>query len=248
MQVGRVRPKTARGQRAWGLRFLTGRYQGGTVPLEVGRELTIGRLPEAGLSLPEELTSRRHARITWEEEVPVVEDLGSTNGTFVNGERVKRRPLAEGDRLLVGSNILKLVTEVRPAPLDADTMPGLERAATTPAPKRASAMQGRLEEVGLPDVLQLIGTSRKTGVLRVVSARGRGAVHLDAGRVTHCLVEGKPGLPVEDAIVELLQWTEGSFELGPAPAQPPPGPALGETVEALLIEGLRRLDERRRRR
>jgi pSer/pThr/pTyr-binding forkhead associated (FHA) protein len=245
--MGRVRVASIKGHRSWALRFLTGRYQGGMVPLEEGRELTIGRLPEAGLSLPEELTSRRHARIVWDQGVPVVEDLGSTNGTFVNGERVKRRPLAEGDRLLVGSNILKLVTEVRPAPLDADTMPGLERAAVTPAPRRATAMQGRLEEVGLPDVLQLFGTSRKSGVLNVVSGERRGAVYLVAGRVTHCFVEGSPGLPPEEAFVELLQWTEGAFELGAPPAEPPPGAPLGHPVEALLIEGLRRLDERRRR-
>jgi hypothetical protein len=248
VEVGRVRVKPTRGQRAWALRFLAGRYQGGTVPLEVGRELTIGRLPEAGLSLPEELTSRRHARIVWEEDVPVVEDLGSTNGTFVNGERVQRRPLADGDRLLVGGNILKLITEVRPAALDADTMPGLERTAETPAPRRATAMQGRLEEVGLADVLQLFGTSRKTGVLRLTSGRQRGAVFLDGGRISQVVVEGKPELSVEDAIAELLQWSDGAFELGPPSAEPPPGPAGGETVEALLIEGLRRIDEKKRRR
>lgn len=244
--MGRARAATARSQRAWALRILTGRYQGGMVPLEEGREFTIGRLPESGLSLPEELTSRRHARIVWEQGGPVVEDLGSTNGTFVNGERVKRRPLAEGDRLLVGSNILKLVTEVRPAPIEADTKPGLERAAVTPAPRRATAMQGRLEEVGLPDVLQLIGTSRKSGVLRVSSGEKRGSVHVDQGRVTHCLIEGSPGLPPEDAFVELLLWSEGSFELGPPPSEAPPGPSLDRPVEALLIDGLRRIDERRR--
>jgi hypothetical protein len=108
-------------------------------------------------------------------------------------------------------------------------------------------MQGRLEEVGLPDVLQLFGTSRKSGVLNVVSGERRGAVYLVAGRVTHCFVEGSPGLPPEEAFVELLQWTEGAFELGAPPAEPPPGAPLGHPVEALLIEGLRRLDERRRR-
>ncbi len=246
MKAGRVRVATAKGQRSWALRILTGRYQGGMVPLQEGREFTIGRLPESGLSLPEELTSRRHARIAWEQGGPVVEDLGSTNGTFVNGERVKRRPLVEGDRLLVGSNILKLVTEVQPAPIDADTKPGLERAAVTPAPRRATAMQGRLEEVGLPDVLQLIGTSRKSGVLKVSRGGQRGSVVLDQGRVTHCFVEGSPGLPAEDAFIELLLWTEGAFELGPPPSKAPPGPSLDRPVEALLIDGLRRLDEKRR--
>ena len=46
-----MRPKSTKGHRAWALRFLTGRYQGGTVPLEAGRELTIGRLPGGPLQM-----------------------------------------------------------------------------------------------------------------------------------------------------------------------------------------------------
>jgi hypothetical protein len=228
------------------LRFLAGRYRGGTVPLTLGRELTIGRLPDADLQLPEELTSRRHARIVWDGAVPVVEDMQSTNGTFVNGERVQRRPLAEGDRLLVGGNILKLVSEARSVPIDGDTLPGLERAADTPAPRQQAAMQGRLEEVGLPDVLQLIGTSRKSGVLRIRSGDRRGAVMLDGGRVIRCRVDGRPELGPHEAIVELLQWAEGSFDLGPGIGEPMSGPAIDETVEAVLMEAMRLLDEKRK--
>jgi len=247
VEVGRVHLESVPGRRSWVLRFLAGRYQGGTVPLEPGRALSIGRIPDVDLSLPDELTSRRHARIAWEGETPVVEDLGSTNGTFVNGERVKRRALAEGDRILIGGNILKLATEMQAVPGDAVTMPGLEKATETPVPRRQSAMQGQLEEVGLPDVLQLIGTSRKTGQLAIRSGERRGAVHLDAGRVTHCLLDGRPELSHADAMVELLQWTSGSFELRPSASPPPPGAPLDQPVEAVLMEAMRRLDELMRR-
>lgn len=245
VEVGRLRVTSVPGRAGWALRFLAGSYKGGTVPLEVGRELLVGRAPEAGLVLPDELTSRRHARLVWEGEIPAVEDLTSTNGTFVNGERVARRRLQEGDRLLVGGNILKLVSEVRPAPADLETRPGLEPA-VTPAPRRTTAMQGRLEEVGLPDVLQLVATSRKSGVLQVHSGERRGAIHLRGGRVQRCLVEGMAGLSLQEAFLELLQWAQGAFELAPPAAEPLPGPAADEAVEALLIDSLRRLDELRR--
>jgi len=246
VEVGRVELETLPARRGWVLRFLAGRYQGGSVALVRGAELSIGRIPDVDLSLPDELTSRRHARITWEGEAPVLEDLGSTNGTFVNGERVKRRRLQDGDRLLIGGNILRLAGELHADPGDAVTMPGLEKATETPVPRRQSAMQGQLEEVGLPDVLQLIGTSKKTGLLAIRSGEKRGSVHLDGGRITHCLLEGRPELSAGDAMVELLQWATGSFELRPAASPPPPGPAVDLPVEAMLIEALRRLDEARR--
>lgn len=62
------------------------------VPAEAqSRILTIGRLPECDLHIPSPLVSREHARMLWEAGHWVLEDLGSTNGTFVNGERLAGR-------------------------------------------------------------------------------------------------------------------------------------------------------------
>ena len=48
--------------------------------------------------------SRRHAHIFLKNGVPFVEDLGSTNGTMVNGESVQEKQLNHGDRLTIGQN------------------------------------------------------------------------------------------------------------------------------------------------
>lgn len=75
-----------------------------TFSLESG-DHTIGRDPRCGICLDDASVSRRHARI----RVPVaggavVEDLDSTNGTFVEGRRVKdARPLRDGDTVAIGS-------------------------------------------------------------------------------------------------------------------------------------------------
>ncbi len=50
--------------------------------------------------------SRRHAEIRREGELYTVVDLGSSNGTYVNGERIDRHQLASGDRLQVGSTLI----------------------------------------------------------------------------------------------------------------------------------------------
>jgi FHA domain-containing protein len=60
---------------------------------------------------PEAKVSRRHARITMQDGNYFVEDLGSTNGTFVNrGKRLSpgaRQPLADGDEIIVGKTFLR---------------------------------------------------------------------------------------------------------------------------------------------
>lgn len=63
---------------------------------------TIGRMPENQVRLEHGTVSRRHAQIAYTGEGFVVRDLGSDNGTFVNGERIEERAVEDGDRLQFG--------------------------------------------------------------------------------------------------------------------------------------------------
>ncbi|HVZ87936.1 MAG TPA: GGDEF domain-containing protein [Polyangia bacterium] len=70
--------------------------------------IVIGRGDKVDVRLVDDGISREHARLLKQESQFVLEDLGSTNGTFCNGDRVDRRALAEGDKILIGSaTILK---------------------------------------------------------------------------------------------------------------------------------------------
>lgn len=91
------------------LLVLSGNQEGRILSLQQGEELLIGRLDGLDLVLPEDLVSRRHAQIEVDEEGAVLRDLGSTNGTFVNGKRIREVRLAEGDRILLGATILSVV-------------------------------------------------------------------------------------------------------------------------------------------
>src|SRR5690606_38824415 len=77
---------------------MNGSFVGQVFALDEG-EYSIGRAPESRIWVHEEGVSRRHARIERTPEGFVVRDLGSANGTFVGGERVTRRLLADGDLL-----------------------------------------------------------------------------------------------------------------------------------------------------
>jgi len=90
------------------LRFISGKYQGGLFSLAEGSEVVMGRGMDAGLTLFEEMVSRHHARFSCSGGVVTVLDLGSKNGTFVNGDRIEERQLSIGDRILMGTSILRL--------------------------------------------------------------------------------------------------------------------------------------------
>jgi hypothetical protein len=92
-----VLPKQASG----GAALLVGGANGRRVP--IGEEASLGRLPECEVTLDDPSVSRRHARIWRQSGSWVIEDLNSTNGVKVNGAKVARADLADGDRLVLGS-------------------------------------------------------------------------------------------------------------------------------------------------
>ncbi|WP_299959425.1 DUF3662 and FHA domain-containing protein [uncultured Modestobacter sp.] len=73
--------------------------------LEQGSNV-LGRGTEADVRLPDTGVSRKHADVQLSGSTVTVEDLGSTNGTLVNGRRVGRQELADGDVLRIGHSVL----------------------------------------------------------------------------------------------------------------------------------------------
>jgi pSer/pThr/pTyr-binding forkhead associated (FHA) protein len=91
------------------LEIVEGDDAGRQTPLEGSIE--IGREASIGLALDDDQTSRRHARVTAQGGRAVVEDLGSTNGTYLNGQPIEgERTLRPGDRLRVGLTVFELRT------------------------------------------------------------------------------------------------------------------------------------------
>jgi hypothetical protein len=76
-------------------------------------QFSLGRSAECQLSLDDPLVSRRHALLVVTSDTVTIEDLGSRNGVLVNGEPVRgRSELADGDRILIGSQELTLLSSV----------------------------------------------------------------------------------------------------------------------------------------
>ena len=88
------------------LRMLRGVPAYGVYPIEGA--INIGRSDESDVFLIDPSVSRKHAVIDVDAGWPIVHDLESTNGTFVNGERIETRRLSEGDVVAFGKTELRL--------------------------------------------------------------------------------------------------------------------------------------------
>jgi hypothetical protein len=231
----------------YALKFISGKYQGGEFPLKGDKQLIIGRSSELDMVLVEDMVSRKHAKITLSAGKITIEDLGSTNGTFVNGEKVRTSRLKEGDRVLIGTSILKLVRAGVNSPelSDAQVKQNLEQVAAVQSQRQTrTAMTGKLEEVPLPDLLQLFHTSKKNGVL-VVSDEHEARIYLRQGKIYYAVIDDNHELGPAKSFNRIINWEKGEFELRP-PDNQEFMTELDEPTEALLMESLRQLDEFRR--
>jgi hypothetical protein len=235
--------------KTFALKFISGKYQGGEFPLKAEKQIVIGRSSELDMVLVEDMVSRKHARIVVNGTGQIsIEDLGSTNGTFVNGEKVKQATLKEGDRILIGTSILKLIQQgAGVGEVDAAVVrQRLEEVAVQAArtSTKASSMTGKIEEIPLPDLLQLFHTSKKNGVL-VVSNDNEGKIYLRQGRVYYAVIDDNHNLGPQKSFNRIVTWEQGDFELRPADPQEFMV-EMDSSTEALLMDALRQLDEYKR--
>lgn len=119
----------------------------------------LGRQPARGISIPHPTISREHARIFDRDGETFVADLNSSNGTFVNGERVSRVALKHGDVLKLGEVELRVEvagagvapTAIAPPPASQSAPAPVHRpAASRPAPTNSSGQP-------LPSAAELFG-------------------------------------------------------------------------------------------
>jgi pSer/pThr/pTyr-binding forkhead associated (FHA) protein len=227
------------------LRFISGKYQGGEFPLRMNREIIIGRSSDLDMVLVEDMVSRRHAKISSTEADVFIQDMGSTNGTFVNGEKIAgRAQLQEGDRILVGTSIIKVVgVEGSVAQqTEAEARRRLEAGAQQRQATQGRPMSGVIEEIPLPDLLQLLSTSRKSGVLTINNGVSIGKIYLRKGSIYFATINDDFGVSPQKAIYRMLTWATGTFELEPS-VEMQVMEEIQESTEALLMEGVRQLDE-----
>ncbi len=206
-------------------------------PLALRRErVVIGRSRGCDLRLPSGDASRRHAEIVPVTGGYVMRDLGSTNGTFVNGERVDQRQLRPGDRIRIGSNSIlfcQVDAAFDPAPSD-----GEDQTVLAERPASGGSLQGELSEIPPYAVLQILELGHKTGLLEVDSELGIGRLWLREGVPVHAETTSQRGF---DAALAIANASTGRFAFDPS--SEPPEETITASVTQLLLEASRTLDE-----
>lgn len=99
-------------------------------------------------------------------------------------------------------------------------------------------VSGSLQEMGLPEMVQVLWHGRKTGCLRIRSGSSSGEIHFVEGNLYNALWENLRG---EEAVYAMLRLKQGEFALDPNLQSPQR--VIQDSPEALLLEGMRRLDE-----
>ena len=124
----------------------------------------------------------------------------------------------------------------------------LQRVAAAPAAAAASGaptagLQGRLEELSLPMVVQMLGMEQKTGILELEQGSDRGTLHFANGEVADAAWRDHRGEP---AAYRLMRWTAGHFRFVPAAEGTAPERRIAGGTQHILMEAMRLQDESQR--
>lgn len=209
----------------------------------VGQTVTIGRLPGNSLVIDSPIVSSKHARVVRNGDDFIVEDLKSTNGTFVNRQRVTRHTLRDGDVMVVGKHRLVFdraggddaaaaeppaeVAEV-PGTVSLDDEGRRELLAEVEARLREEDMRGAASAMTVAGLPRPVAgptappSSPRTGILRVLAGLSDQSEYTLSGRTS---LIGK----ADTALVRLKGWFEPKTALTIARA--------GEVYTATSLSG-----------
>jgi pSer/pThr/pTyr-binding forkhead associated (FHA) protein len=218
------------------------------LPLE---ELLLGRDDDCHVVLDEDPMSRHHAKVLYLDYQPEILDLGSTNGTYLNGKKVNRAILKHGDQIQLGSSIFEALIgkEHMNAEPGAESRDEAKRVQTllsqmkgkagAGASQQTSAISGRLAEIHLSSLLQVIESDQATGTLVIRHGGREGKLHFHHGMIRHATLGRARG---PKALYRIMALKEGQFDFY-IPGRSPEYDNVEGNLQHHLLEAARQKDE-----
>ncbi|MEZ6188666.1 MAG: FHA domain-containing protein [Planctomycetota bacterium] len=209
-------------------------------PVPLGQKLmvTIGRADSSDFTLPHKEVSRRHVIVKVLGKTLVLEDEGSSNGTYLNGKRVSSSLLKIGDKITIGPYDLEIrSTEDM---LDHDRQSSTKSMELTSVSRinPAAALTGLLDEVPVVELLQQLEFNKKTGTLDLHHHNSHGQLVVANGLPVWATYDD---LVDDEAVLAMAQLNDGRFSFS---ANVEPGDkTMTSRITGLLFEASRRMDE-----
>ena len=187
------------------LSFISGKYQGGSFPLIKNTEMIIGRSGDLDIVIVEDMVSRKHAKILIEDEQIYIQDLGSTNGSFVNGERIKRIKIKNGDRILIGTSVMRVENENA-----SENEFASEKVEVSQVGSDNIISNGSLEIMPPNEILVVICGAKKSGVL-IVEGEQNAKIYFNKGQIYYCTIDDNPDVNPTKSLHRFLAWNSGNY-------------------------------------
>lgn len=209
-------------------------------PVRLGEtNVTIGRHPDCEFNLRQDDVSRHHAEVRFEDGCHTLFDLGSTNGSFVNGEKVDgSRRLHPGDRIEIGDHTITFCqVSGSPAPEPDCDVRTVIFDRSGPA-QVSSGFEGDLTEMPAAALFQLMEMNGSSGSLSVDGEDGLANVWFENGAPVHAETQKNVGF---DAAISVVGLRAGRFRFTSEPVEV--GATIQANVTELLLEACRLEDE-----
>lgn len=211
--------------------------RGLVIPLPTDKDMVIGRDDAScDLVLVDERVSKRHAMVSYYNGRYFVKDLGSLNGTYVNGKpATQKTPLVSDDEIRVRPYKMLFAGHDHP-----QVVRSAQNVLISDASKHAGHFSGLLKVVPVTDLIQLLNSTQQSGILTLQDpSKNRAKLIFSLGEIVAATYSGKMS---EDAVYAVLALKEGRFDFMPGSPPTPPSPIAKKTL-TLLLEGCRLVDE-----
>ena len=184
-----------------------------------GDEAILGRGSDADILIEERKASRQHARLYYKNDQLFVRDLGSVNGTLVNGDKIEFKPIYPGDLLEIAGVRMKLENRQRVSEAswkwwrDQRKLQQARQGSTSSeAPTMDNVLAGNLNSFPIAELLKLLESTGKTGVLVLDTVWGLGEIAFRKGAICSAGLPTRESAPTLDAIARLIVAAKGEFE------------------------------------
>jgi hypothetical protein len=203
--------------------------------------VALGRHHTNHVQLRSRRVSNYHAEILNEVDGLVLRDLGSTNGTFLNDENVRREPLKSGDHIRIGGFdiTVKLVPRPESDTVDAPFAVGtIGNILPFRGQSPGSSTGGDRGDKTLPDLLNELARAKATVAIALHHPEQEGKIYAVEGAIVHAEVGAARR---EKALYRLLAFQKGSYEILEPPAAAVPH-TISTPTESLLVEGIQQIE------